>query len=323
MKEYLQTAIEVYKEAAITPQPALCCVQQAALFLPGLVIPPAMEQMNYGCGTTVHLQDMAPDQRILYIGVGGGLEALKFAYFCRQPGGVVAVDPVDEMLDRARINLEEAARLNDWFEPEFVELYLGDALDLPVADATVDLVAQNCLFNIFEPAELRVALQQVRRVLKPGGRLILSDPIATRPVPEHLRRDERLRAMCLSGCLPLDTYLDLIAQAGFGQIDVRARRPYRMLDRTRYNLPADLLLESVELAAYNLPVPPDGPCIFTGKTAIYTGSDEHFDDRAGHIIPVDVPSAVCDKTAAKLASLAHPQLVITPSTWHYSGGGCC
>lgn len=323
MKDYLQTVAQVYQEAALIPQPSLCCVQQAPTYLPGLVIPPIMEQMNYGCGTTVHLEDLAQGQRVLYIGVGGGLEALKFAYFSREPGAVLAVDPVGEMRERARENLQFAAGVNAWFRPEFVDIVDGDALALPVPDHSVDLVAQNCLFNIFEPEDLLTALQEVRRVLKPQGRLVLSDPIATRPIPAHLQSDERLRAMCLSGCLTLENYLEVIIQAGFGQVDIRARRPYRMLDRDRYGLEANLLLESIELVAYNVPVPEDGACVFTGRTAIYTGAEEYFDDQVGHIIPVDIPTAVCDKTAAKFASLGHPNLVITPPTYHYSGGGCC
>ncbi|BAC91296.1 arsenosugar biosynthesis arsenite methyltransferase ArsM [Gloeobacter violaceus] len=323
MKSYLKTTEQVYEQAALTPQPALCCVQQARPHLPGLVIPPVMEAMNYGCGSTVHLQDFAEGQRMLYIGVGGGLEALQFAYFARHPGGVVAVDPVAAMREQARRNLQTAAALNDWFEPDFVELVDGSALALPLPDGAIDLVAQNCLFNIFEPDDLLTALQEVRRVLVPGGRLVLSDPIASRPIPPHLQADERLRAMCLSGCLPLEQYLGCIVEAGFGQIDIRARRPYRVLDSARYGLDANLLLESIELAAYNVPVPADGPCIFTGRTAIYTGQEEHFDDRAGHILPVGLPAAVCDKTADKLARLHHSDLVITAPTYHYQGGGCC
>lgn len=323
MKSYLKTAEAVYEQAALIPQPALCCVQQARPYLPGLAIPQIMEEMDYGCGTTVHLQDMAADRRILYIGVGGGLEALQFAYFARDPGGVIAVDPVAEMRERARRNLDLAAQTNPWFDPTFVEILDGSALALPLPDASVDLVAQNCLFNIFEPEDLVIALQEVRRVLKPGGRLVLSDPVATRPIPEHLKADERLRALCLSGCLLLDEYLGRIVEAGFGQIDIRSRRPYRLLDRHRYALAEDLLLESVELAAYHVPIPEDGPCLFTGRTAIYTGKEERFDDGVGHILPVGLPQAVCDKTAAKFASLGHPELVITAPTYHYQGGGCC
>ena len=95
------------------------------------------------------------------------------------------------------------------------------------------MVAQNCLFNIFEPADLSRALQEAYRVLKPGGRLVMSDPIATRSMPLHLQQDERLRAMCLSGALTYEQYVQRIVRAGFGQVEVRARRPYRLLNRQK------------------------------------------------------------------------------------------
>ena len=129
----------MYRKAAETPDRALCCVPQPPQYLPGLVVPPIMHEMNYGCGSTVHLQDMRADQTVLYVGVGGGLEALQFAYFTRRPGGVVAIDPVPEMREVARRNLEQAARLNDWFDPGFVEIREGDALDLPVDDGEINL----------------------------------------------------------------------------------------------------------------------------------------------------------------------------------------
>jgi len=72
-----------------------------------------------------------------------------------------------------------------------------------------------------------------------------------------------------------------------------------------------------------VPIPDDGACIFTGKTAIYAGVETVFDDRVGHILPRGLPAAVCDKTAAKLLALLAEECLITPSTWHYQGDGCC
>ena len=139
---YHATVQDVYRQAAEAPASALCCVPQTPRFLPQLRIPGIMHEMNYGCGTTIHLQDMVEGQRVLYVGVGGGLEALEFAYFARRPAAVVAVDPVAEMREVARTNLVHAAEVNDWFDPAFVEIRDGDALDLPVEDDTMDLAAQ-------------------------------------------------------------------------------------------------------------------------------------------------------------------------------------
>lgn len=322
MTSYLETTRDLYREAALEPQASLCCTTSRPYDLPGLTIPTQMSQMNYGCGTTAHLRDLRAGMTVLYVGVGGGMEALQFAYVTRSRGSVIAVDSVPEMLDKARANFQIAAGQNGWFNPDMVELRPGDALDLPVADGSVDLAAQNCLFNIFVEDDLARALREIRRTLRPGGQLILSDPICDQPIPEDLRRDERLRAMCLSGAVPLDDYVAAMAAAGFGTIEVRSRQPYRVLDRNRYGIDADILLESVELAAFNDPVPADGPCVFTGRTVFYTGQG-HFDDGAGHVVMPDVPLAICDKTARWFQRQERDDLFVTESTYHYGGGGCC
>lgn len=320
---YLDTAQELYKEAALTPHAGLCCVNSQARVLPGLTIPGVMQEMNYGCGTTVHFGDLRSEETILYIGVGGGLEALQFAYFTRRPKAVIAVDKVPEMLDKARVNFNLAVKMNDWFHPNFIHLVQGDALSLPVEDKSVDVAAQNCLFNIFEQDDLSKALAEMYRVLKPGGRLYISDPITTKPIPNHLRKDERLRAMCLSGALSYQEYLNKIIGVGFGTIEVRARRPFRVLDKERYDVTEDILLESIDLVAYKNSIPVDGACVFAGETAIYVGTNEYFDDEKGHIIKRDVPLPVCQKTANNLRALKRRDLFVTEPTYHYSGGGCC
>ena len=320
---YLEAAAQFYSEVAETPQVGLCCVQSSPLQLPGLHIPCQMQEMNYGCGTTVHPTELSKAPTVLYVGVGGGLEALQFAYFSRRIGAVIAVDPVVAMRSAAARNLEIAVKENPWFDPSFVDIREGDAFALPVPDASVDVVAQNCLFNIFEPADLSKALAEAFRVLKPGGRLQMSDPIATRPIPAHLQQDQQLRAMCLSGALTYEQYIQRIVDAGFGQVEIRARRPYRLLDRHTYNLEDHLLLESLDSVSFKVPIPEDGPCIFTGKTAIYTGSEAVFDDSAGHILQRGNPAAVCDKTAESLAVSFPKDMLITNSTWYYDGGGCC
>ena len=320
---YLETTAQFYSEVAQTPEVGLCCVQSSPMQLPGLKIPTQMQEMNYGCGTTVHPAELSNQPTVLYVVVGGALEALQFAYFSRHSGGVIAVDPVSEMRKAATRNLEIAAEENLWFERSFVDIRDGNALNLPVPDSSVDVVAQNCLFNIFEPADLTKALKEAYRVLKVGGRLIMSDPIATRPIPLHLRQDERLRAMCLSGALTYGEYIHHLVDVGFGQIEIRARRPYRLLDSQTYGLEEPLLLESLDTVSFKVPIAEDGVCVFTGKTAIYMGKEAVFDDSAGHVLQRGVPAAVCDKTAGKLGFAKPGEILVTDSTWHYTGGGCC
>lgn len=323
MNHYLDATKDLYKEAAITPDVGLCCTTTPIWQLPQLSIPKKMQEMNYGCGSTVHPRDLVNDPKILYVGVGGGMELLQFSYFSRQTNGVLGVDVVDEMLKASAENFIQAEEENDWFKNEFVSLKKGDALNLPVDNESIDVAAQNCLFNIFKIEDLKKALTEMYRVLKPHGRLVMSDPICDQPMPDHLRADDKLRALCLSGSIPMKDYIRMLTDAGFGTIEVRAKRPYRILSPNHYDIDHNIMIESLEVAAIKDPMPSDGPCVFTGKSAIYYGNEEYFDDKKGHVLMQNQPLSVCDKTAAALASLKRDDIHITESTYFYDGGGCC
>lgn len=320
---YLTTTKDVYREAALKPDVGLCCTTTPIWQLPGLSIPQIMLDMNYGCGSTVNPRDLVDDPTILYVGVGGGMELLQFSYFSRRPGGVIGIDAVPEMLEASRTNFTQAEAENDWFKSEFIDLRLGDALHLNVEDNTVDVAAQNCLFNIFKVDDLKQALAEMYRVLKPRGRMVLSDPVCDQQMPPQLVEDEELRALCLSGSIPLQDYLNLITEAGFGTVEVRAKRPYRILDTGHYDTDVNIFIESVEVCAIKDPMPEDGPCIFTGKSAIYIGQSGFFNDGKGHTLLYNQPLSVCDKTAGQLSDLGRDDIVITDSTFFYDGGGCC
>lgn len=320
---YLETTYNVYKEAALTPDVGLCCTTNPIWELPGLKIPKIMQDMNYGCGSTVHARDLTNNPKTLYVGVGGGMELLQFAYFNRQKNGVVGIDMVDEMLEASRKNFIEAETLNPWFKSEFVELKKGNALELPIEDNSIDVAAQNCLFNIFKTEDLKKAIAEMYRVLKPHGKLVMSDPTCEQPMSETLRNDERLRALCLSGSLPIKAYVKMLTDAGFGTIEIRARKPYRILDPKHYATDELIYIESIEVAAIKDPMPADGSCVFTGKAAIYFGEADYFDDKKGHVLLKNQPLAICDKTANTLTSLNRDDIFISASTYHYDGGGCC
>ena len=320
---YLETTKDVYKAAALKPDVGLCCTTTPVWQLPGLEIPSIMLEMNYGCGSTVNPRDLVNNPKILYVGVGGGMELLQFAYFSRQKNGVIGIDVVDEMLEASRKNFVLAEEKNAWFKSGFVDLKKGDALNLPIKDESIDVAAQNCLFNIFEIEDLKKALHEMYRVLKPHGRLVLSDPTCEDSIPENLKLDARLRALCLSGALPLKDYIKMITDVGFGTVEIRAKRPYRILDREHYDTNQNIFIESVEVCAIKDPMPIDGPCVFTGKTAIYHGANDSFDDNKGHLMVQNQPIAVCDKTADNLSELGRKDIYISESTYFYDGGGCC
>lgn len=320
---YLDATIDLYKDAAKTPDVGLCCTTTPIWKFPGLEIPSIMLEMNYGCGSTVHTQDLIGNPKILYVGVGGGMELLQFSYFSRSKGAIIGVDAVDEMLEASRVNFKEAESQNPWFKSNFVDLRKGDALNLPIEDSSIDVAAQNCLFNIFKLEDLKKALQEMYRVLKPHGRLVMSDPTCEQPMSDALRNDDRLRALCLSGAISLKDYTDTLAEVGFGTIEIRSRRPYRILSPGQYPTDEIIYIESVEVCAIKDPMPEDGPCVFTGKSAIYFGDSEYFDDHAGHVLMQNQPLAICDKTASNLSGLGRKDIHISESTFHYDGGGCC
>ncbi|MCB0477511.1 MAG: arsenosugar biosynthesis arsenite methyltransferase ArsM [Crocinitomicaceae bacterium] len=323
MKEYLKETENLYKEAALSPDVGLCCTTSPVWQLPELSIPGIMLEMNYGCGSTVHPRDLINNPKVLYIGIGGGMELLQFAYFSRKKEAVIGIDIVDEMLEKCQQNMMLAEKQNHWFEKEFVSLRKGDALNLPVDDNSIDVAAQNCLFNIFKLDDLKLAIQEMYRVLKPHGRLVLSDPISEDEIPENLRKDDRLRAMCLTGSITLREYIKILTDSGFGTIEVRAKRPYRILDSMNFDTVKNIYIESVEICAIKDPIPDDGPCVFTGKAAIYFGSEDLFDDQKGHVLLKNQPISICDKTAAALGNLKRDDIFISESTFFYDGGGCC
>jgi SAM-dependent methyltransferase len=323
MESYLETTIDVYKQAAEKPDVGLCCTTTPVWALPGLTMPKIMLDMNYGCGSTVNPRDLVNNPTVLYVGVGGGMELLQFSYFSRQKNGVVGIDIVDEMLAACKENMNEAERLNDWFSKDFIDIRKGNALSLPVEDETIDVAAQNCLFNIFKAEDLKLALAEMYRVLKPRGKLVMSDPTCEQEMSDELRNDERLRALCLTGSITLQDYIKMITDVGFGTVEIRAKRAYRVLSPNHYPTDDLIFIESVEVCAIKDPMPDDGPCVFTGKTAIYYGNDDCFDDNAGHILLQNQPLAVCDKTAGALAALGRDDIFISDSTWFYDGGGCC
>lgn len=322
MSNYLQTIESVYEQAALTPDANLCCTLSPVWNLPDLRVPRIMLDMNYGCGSTVNPRDLKPNDTICYVGVGGGLEALQFAYFARRPGGVIAVDPVAAMRDKARANFIEAAKLNPWFRPDFVDIRDGNALKLPVESNSISVLAQNCLFNVFMQAELEQALAEGIRVLRPGGFFTTSDPITPTPLPAAFRGDEEARARCLSGCQTFNDYIATLVAAGFGRVEVRAKFPYRVVTPAEYpSLTQRVVLESVEVVAYKVPDGFDGPAVFTGQTATYTGADATYADESGTLLPRGIPVEMSDAAAARLSGRA--DIVVTPATFHARGAGCC
>ncbi len=167
--------------------------------------------VSYGCGNPTALASIRPGERVLDLGSGAGLDCFIAARQVGPEGWVVGVDFTQAMLVRARSNATALGLTN-------VEFREGDIEKLPLDDASVDVVISNCVVNLApdKPAVFREAY----RALAPGGRLMVSDIVLTRPATETEAADMALLTGCISGSLPVDDYLAAISAAGF--LDVSA-----------------------------------------------------------------------------------------------------
>ena len=176
---------------------------------------PEGANLGLGCGNPVALASLAPGETVLDLGSGAGFDCFLAAERVGPEGKVIGVDMTPEMLERARANARGSGVAN-------VEFRLGEIEALPVGDATVDVVISNCVLNL--SGDRQLALAEVMRVLKPGGRVMISDLVSDRPVPDFIAASKD----SLVGCLPVlvQEYEADLDGAGFAEVRVEQGRPY-------------------------------------------------------------------------------------------------
>jgi SAM-dependent methyltransferase len=172
---------------------------------------PAGANLGLGCGNPLELARVAPGETVLDLGSGAGFDALLAARVVGPGGRVIGVDMTPEMIARAEANARASGAANVEFRRGFIE-------DLPVPDASVDVVISNCVINL-SPEKGRV-FGEAFRVLRPGGRLALSDLVLTAALPEGLLKRTEAYVGCVAGALHRDDYLEAISQAGFRTVEV-------------------------------------------------------------------------------------------------------
>ncbi|KPL79676.1 hypothetical protein ADN00_02330 [Ornatilinea apprima] len=174
--------------------------------------PAEAAEFTLGCGNPLALAGLQAGETVLDIGSGGGLDAFLAARKVGPGGWVIGVDMTPSMLDRARAAAERSGISN-------VEFRQGYAEALPVESNAVDVILSNCVINLSE--DKGQVFREAYRVLRPGGRLEVSDVVAAAALPASLQENTAEWAECVSGALPEAEYLDLLAQAGFTKITVR------------------------------------------------------------------------------------------------------
>jgi arsenite methyltransferase len=162
--------------------------------------------VSLGCGNPLLLAELHPGERVLDLGSGGGLDVLLSARRVAPGGHAYGVDMTDEMLAVANRNRERAGVANATFLKGTIE-------QVPLPDAAVDVVISNCVINLAD--DKGAVIREAFRVLRPGGRLAVSDMVELRPLPVAAKQDLELRAGCISGTIPVDDYRRLLVEAGF------------------------------------------------------------------------------------------------------------
>lgn len=191
---------------------------------------------SLGCGNPTALAELRPGEVVLDLGSGGGIDVLLSARRVSPGGKAYGVDMTDEMLALARENQKKAGVEN-------VEFLKGEIENIPLSDDAVDVVISNCVINL--SADKDRVLREAFRVLKPGGRLAVSDVVTRGEMPEEIRRNLLLWAGCVAGALEENEYLSKLTAAGFEEPSIEPTRIYRREDAMAFLADKGIDLETV------------------------------------------------------------------------------
>lgn len=172
---------------------------------------PGGANLGLGCGNPVAIASLKAGETVLDLGSGAGFDCFLAAKKVGPKGRVIGVDMTAEMLDRARANAEKGGYKN-------VEFRMGEIENLPTGDNSVDVIISNCVINL-SPDKRRV-FREAFRVLKPGGRLMVSDIVLTQPIPDEIRNSIEAYIGCVAGAETKDKYLAAIKDAGFTSVEI-------------------------------------------------------------------------------------------------------
>jgi len=204
-------------------------------------IPEEAVLASLGCGNPTALATLNPGETVLDLGSGGGIDVLLSARRVGPTGKAYGLDMTDEMLALARENREKA-------RVENVEFLKGEIENIPLPDHSVDVVISNCVINL--SADKDRVLREAFRVLKPGGRLAVSDVVTRGQVPDDIRQNMLLWVGCIAGALEENEYAAKLAQAGFEGIHIEPTRVYNIEDAraflTGHGVDVDAIAPQVE-----------------------------------------------------------------------------
>ncbi len=317
-----------YQEGARQQQPSLCCpTEYEGNYLQ--ILPEEIVAKDYGCGDPTRYVNEG--ETVVDLGSGAGKNCYILAQKVGAAGKIIGVDFNDEMLSLARKYQEEIAAKLGYYNTEFVKGKIQD-LKLPldklqawldqnpiyslddvaeyelecdrlrqaetlIADNSVDVVISNCVLNLVHPQDKEQLFKEIYRVLKRGGRAVISDIVCDEDPTEKILNDPELWSGCIAGAFREDNFLKMFEAAGFYGIEIlkREETPWQVIDGVEFR--------SVTIRAYK---GKEGECLERKQAVVYKGPWKQVQDDDGHIYCRGERMAVCDKTYHILTSANSP-----------------
>ena len=288
-----------YSKAAVSVQESLCCpTQYDSKDLSH--IPKEVLEISYGCGSPVGRANLREGEVMLDLGSGGGIDCFIAARHVGKTGRVYGIDMTEEMLGIARKNATLVAENLGYNNIEFRQGYLES---IPIDDSSVDLVTSNCVINLSTDKD--EVFGEIHRILKPGGRFMISDIISDKEVPEAMQNNKELWGECVSGALTLNKFLSYAKKNRFQGL--RVQKDYLWKE-----------VEGIKFYSYTIEgckhVPSEKKSFFSSLLATYAGPFESVTFQ-GTIYPMGIAVEINEDTAQLLASHSYAgQIIITNPT---------
>jgi len=321
MDQTVQAVEERYSKAAVKQEAELCCPTGYADDELAH-IPKEVKDVSYGCGNPTAFRSLKEGSVIVDLGSGAGIDCFIAAKKVGPKGKVYGVDMTDTMLAKARKNQELVADSLGYNNVEFVK---GTIDELPIDTGVADTIISNCVINL--ATDKGKVFKEIYRVLKDKGTFSVSDIVADREVPQHLKDDEELWSGCLSGAETTENYLKAMSDAGFFGLEVLKSFVWQEIEGIKFI--------SVTVRGYKLARSPE--CLFKGQMATYIGPMKQATDDEEHVFLRGIPQEVCTETAKRLSLAPYKgQFLISnpdddrevleccsPSEQVESSGACC
>ncbi|MBI5745437.1 MAG: methyltransferase domain-containing protein [Nitrospirae bacterium] len=300
-----------YARAAKRPDSSLCC--PTAYSKEDIEhIPEGVFEVSYGCGSPVTKGGLMPGETVVDLGSGGGIDCFIAARMVGPRGKVIGIDMTDEMLARARKGVGE---VSDRLGYDIVEFKKGLLEEIPLENSVADIVSSNCVINL--STDKKKVFEEIFRILKDGGRFVISDIVSGLDVPHEMKIDKKLWGECISGAIREDELFKVCKESGFYGLEILDRYLYRDIEGIGFF--------SVTVRGYKFNKGKD--CVYEGQHAIYQGPFLSATDDEGHIFYRGVPAEVCTDTAKKLLNAPYADKFILIDPKNGDAGrcvpGCC